>query len=65
MKEIEKEKYNFLRTSFEDTAKQLMDLGFELVSKSGNVYTFLNKGNEYKQFFAENKKVVPTNILHM
>lgn len=61
---MENNKYNFIRTSFSDTAKELIDMGFELVSKSGNVYTFYNKGTEYLKFF-DKKKIVPTNILHV
>ena len=57
-------KYNFIMTTSASTAQQLIDMGFELVSKSGSQYTFYNKGNEWKQFF-DKKDIVPTNILHM
>lgn len=60
---METKKYNFLRTTFPDTAEQLIKLGYELVSKSGNTWTFYNKGTEYLQFF-DDKKVVPTNIYY-
>lgn len=56
-------KYNFLKTTFPDTADQLLKLGYELVSKSGSTYIFYNKGTEYLKFAKENK-VVPTNILY-
>lgn len=35
-------KYNFIRTSDEETKENLLKQNFKLVSQDGNVYTFLN-----------------------
>ena len=51
----------FIRTTDEDTANQLKNEGFQLISKKGNVYTFMNK--ETPEFKADNKKISYSNIL--
>ena len=50
----------FIMTTNEDTAKQLIAMDFQLVSHVGSQYTFLNAGNEWRQFFSE-KDCVLTN----
>lgn len=58
---MEKKKtYNFIMTTFEDTAQQLIEEGFQLVSKQGGKYTFLNNPKSSK--FSD-KKCVFSNIL--
>ena len=51
----------FIKTTDEDTANQLKSEGFQLISKDGGVYTFLNK--ESTEFKADNKKISYSNIL--
>lgn len=51
----------FIKTTDEDTANQLKKEGFQLISKDGNVYTFMNK--EPSEFKADNKKISYSNIL--
>lgn len=51
----------FIKTDDEYTANQLKKEGFQLVSKDGNVYTFLNK--EPSEFNVDNKKISYSNIL--
>lgn len=53
------EKMNFVKTSDEGTAKQLIALGFQQISKDGQMYTFLNNGT--KMTFDNDKNVVYTN----
>ena len=43
-------KQNFIKTTDESTAKKLLSEGFKLVSKYGNVYTFLNDVSENFHF---------------
>ena len=57
---------NFIKTTDKETADKLMSAGFQLVSHSGNVYTFLNQVP--KNFIFEEidqKKMAYTNILSM
>ena len=51
----------FIRTIDEDTANQLKKEGFQLISKDGVVYTFMNK--ESSEFKIDNKKISYSNIL--
>ena len=51
----------FIKTTDEDTANQLKAEGFQLISKDGSVYTFLNK--EPSDFKTDNKKIFYSNIL--
>lgn len=53
-------KPNFIMTTFEDTAKQLLSEGFKLINKSGNQWTFLNDG---KMNFSSKERIVETNHL--
>lgn len=52
----------FIKTTSEDTANQLIKLGFELVGKNGGQWTFINKGIEGLQF-SDLKNCATTNIL--
>lgn len=51
----------FICTTDKDTADQLIKEGFQLMSKSGNKYTFINKDNTHN--FENNKKCVFSDIL--
>lgn len=49
----------FIRTSYEDTYKNLLKCGYTFLGKEGNFWVFLNNG---KSTFAEDeKKVVLSN----
>ena len=53
----------FIATTFAETAKLLESLGFQLLQKSGNQWTFLNNG---KMIFADKAKDISfTNILNV
>ena len=53
----------FIVTTFAETAEILKSLGYQLIQKSGNQWTFLNNG---KIVFTENVKDVSyTNILNV
>lgn len=54
------DKKNFIMTTNENTAKQLIAMNYQLVSHVGSTYTFLNNGDEWKQFFSE-KDCILTN----
>ena len=51
----------FIKTTDADTAEQLKAEGFQLVSKDGNTFTFLNKSSS--TFNKDNKKISYSNIL--
>ena len=53
----------FIKTTDADTAEQLKAEGFQLVSKDGNTFTFLNKTPS--TFNKDNKKISYSNILTM
>lgn len=53
----------FIKTTDVDTAEQLKAEGFQLVSKDGNTFTFLNKTPS--TFNKDNKKISYSNILTM
>lgn len=55
-------KMNFVRTTDEETANRLLELGFQLIEKDNTSWTFLNQ--TVAHFDEESKKVVYTNILH-
>ena len=60
------QKQNFIKTTDKETADKLISEGFELVSQSGNVYTFLNKPPKNFSFDkVDKKKMAYTNILSM
>lgn len=54
-------KYNFLKTSDEETKEKLLKEGFKLVSQDGNVYTFLN--DHALTFEDKTKKIQYSNML--
>lgn len=54
-------KYNFLKTSDEETKEKLLKEGFKLVSQDGNVYIFLN--DHALTFEDKTKKIQYSNIL--
>ena len=56
-----KMKYNFLRTSDEDTKNKLIKEGFKLISQDGNVFTFMN--NHTLTFEDKNNKIQYSNML--
>ena len=51
----------FIMTQDEQTAKKLQSLGYQLLSKQGNFWTFLNQQNAV---FSADDKIVQTNKLH-
>lgn len=56
-------KCKFIKTSDEETKDVLLKEGFEMISKDGNVYTFIN---DYTQSFEkQEKKVQYTNKLYI
>jgi hypothetical protein len=60
------QKQNFIKTTDKETAEKLISEGFQLVSQSGNIYTFLNKPPKNFIFDeADKRKIAYTNILSM
>lgn len=60
------QKQNFITTTDKETADKLTSVGFQLVSQSGNAYTFLNElPNNFTFDEASKKKIAYTNILSM
>jgi hypothetical protein len=60
------QKQNFIKTTDKETADKLIYEGFQLVSDSNGIYTFLNQLPKNFSFEeADKKKVVYTNILSM
>ena len=60
------QKQNFIKTTDKETADKLISAGFQLVSQSGNTYTFLNELPKNFTFEdVDKKKMVYTNILSM
>lgn len=55
-------KMNFVRTTDEETANRLLELGFQLIEKDSTSWTFLNQ--TVAHFDEDSKKVIYTNILH-
>lgn len=57
---------NFIKTTDKETADKLISAGFQLVSQSGSVYTFLNQAPKNFIFDeVDKKKMAYTNILNM
>ena len=56
-------KYNFLKTSDEETKENLLKEGFKLISQDGNVYTFLN--DHVLTFKDKNNKIQYSNMLNI
>jgi hypothetical protein len=60
------QKQNFITTTDQETAEKLISAGFQLVSQSGSVYTFLNQSsNNFKFDATDKKKVAYTNTLNI
>jgi hypothetical protein len=60
------QKQNFITTTDKETADKLISVGFQLVSTSGNSYTFLNQlPNNFTFDEVDKKKMAYTNILSM
>ena len=56
----------FIKTTDKETADKLMSAGFQLVSQSNNIYTFLNQlPNNFNFEVADKKKVAYTNTLNI
>lgn len=53
-------KYNFLKTSDEETKEKLLKEGFKLVSQDGSVFTFLN---DHVLTFEDKSKIQYSNNL--
>jgi hypothetical protein len=53
-------KYNFIKTSSEDTKNNLLKQGFKLISQDGSTYTFLN---DTTLTFEDKSKITYTNML--
>lgn len=60
------QKKNFIKTTDEETAEQLLVAGFQLVSHNGNAYTFLNQLPKNFTFNeVDKKKMAYTNTLNI
>lgn len=56
----------FIKTTDKETADKLISAGFQLVSQSDSVYTFLNQiPSNFSFDVADKKKVVYTNTLNI
>jgi hypothetical protein len=56
----------FIKTTDKETAEHLISAGFQLVSQSGNAYTFLNQLPRNFSFTdADKVKVAYTNLLNI
>lgn len=56
-------KYNFLKTSDEETKKYLLNRGYKLVSQDEKVWTFIN--DHSLTFDNTNNKIQYSNILNV
>ena len=54
---------NFIKVSDEDTKRQLLDLGYKLLSEEGGIATFLNDKSRPQSFSC--KKVVYSDKLNI
>lgn len=60
------QKKTFIKTTDKPTADKLISLGFQLVSQSGSIYTFLNQlPNNVVFDEADKQNMAYTNILSM
>ena len=60
------QKQNFIKTTDKETADKLISVGFQLVSQSGSVYTFLNQTPINFSFdVIDTQKVAYTNSLNI
>ena len=57
---------NFIKTTDKETARKLSECGFQLVSQTGDIYTFLNQSpNNFNFDNVDKTKVVYDNILSL
>lgn len=57
---------NFIKTTDKETAEKLSAYGFQLVSQTGDIYTFLNQlPNNFNFDNVDKTKVVYDNILSL
>ena len=55
---------NFIKTTDKETAEKLSACGFQLVSQTGDIYTFLNQApNNFNFDNVDKTKIVYDNIL--
>ena len=60
------QKQNFITTTDKETADKLMSVGFQLVSQSGSIYTFLNQlPNNFNFDEVDKTKMAYTNSLNI
>ena len=60
------QKKNFIKTADKETANKLVACGFQLISKIGSVYIFLNETSKKINFDdIDEKKVIYDNILSL
>ena len=60
------QKQNFINTTDKETADKLISAGFQLVSQSGSVYTFLNQLPKNFSFSeVDQTKMAYTNMLNV
>lgn len=60
------QKQNFIKTTDKETADKLISEGFQLVSDSNGIYTFLNQTPQNFSFDdIDKKKVAYTNMLSL
>ena len=57
---------NFIKTTDKETAEKLSACGFQLVSQTGDIYTFLNQlPNNFNFDNVDKTKIVYDNILSL
>ena len=57
---------NFIKTTDKETAEKLSACGFQLVSQTGDIYTFLNQlPNNFNFDTVDKTKIVYDNILSL
>lgn len=57
------EKFNFIRTSDDETMKLLISQGFKLMSNDGNIATFINDVSKMNFDNIDKSKLQYTNML--
>ncbi len=60
---MDKNKFHFIKTSDEETAKKLRKLGFQEISKEGSHWVFINDKTNKITFSSEGMKLSYTNVL--
>ena len=60
------QKKNFIKTTDKETAERLISAGFQLISQSNGVYTFLNQPSQnFSVEDVDKTKMVYTNMLNV